>query len=82
MRLAAMLGLAATLYLAVLLLLRARRRLAELRTEVGAGAASKEEAPAAGSGWTQPRVVPAIGAIMAALAIGGVVLILAAFGRA
>jgi hypothetical protein len=81
MRLAAALGLATTLYLAVLLLLRVRRRLAELRAEVGASASSKEEAPAAGSGWTQPRVVPAIGAIMAALAIGGAMLILAAFGR-
>jgi hypothetical protein len=81
MRLAAALGLATTLYLAVLLLLRVRRRLAELRAEVGAIAPSKEEAPAAGSGWTQPRVVPAIGAIMAALAIGGAMLILAAFGR-
>ncbi|MGF7151445.1 hypothetical protein FHS96_005111 [Sphingomonas zeicaulis] len=55
MRLAAVLGLATTLYLAVLFLLRVRRRLAELRTETGAGAASKEVAPAAGSGWTQPR---------------------------
>lgn len=82
MRLAALLGLATTLYLALLLLLRVRRRLAELRAEVSAGAASKEEASTAGSGWTQPRVVPAIGAIMAALAIWGVMLILAAFGRA
>lgn len=81
MRLAAVLGLATTLYLAGLLLLRVRRRLAELRTEVSAGAASKEEASTASSGWTQPRVVPAIGAIMAALAICGVMLILAAFGR-
>ena len=81
MRLAAALGLATTLYLAVLLLLRVRRRLAELRAEVGASAPGKVEAPAAGSGWTQPRVVPAIGAIMATLAIGGVMLILAAFGR-
>lgn len=81
MRLAALLGLATTLYLAQLLLLRVRRRLAELRAEVSAGAASKEEACTAGSGWTQPRVVPAIGAIMATLAICGVMLILAAFGR-
>jgi len=81
MLLAAVLGLATTLYLALLLLLRVRRRLAELRSEVDAGAASNEEAPAAGSGWTQPRVVPAIATIMAALAIGGVLLILAAFGR-
>lgn len=81
MRLAAVLGLATTLSLAGLLLLRVRRRLAELRTEVSAGAASKDEASTAGSGWTQPRVVPAIGAIMAALAIWGVMLILAAFGR-
>ncbi|MCI4590789.1 MFS transporter [Sphingobium sp. BYY-5] len=80
-RLAAVLGLATTLYLAGLLLLRVRRRLAELRAEVSAGAASKEEASTAGSGWTQPRVLPAIGAIMAALAICGVMLILAAFGR-
>tara|TARA_B100000378_G_scaffold241658_1_gene210579 strand:- start:1798 stop:2283 length:486 start_codon:yes stop_codon:yes gene_type:complete len=70
MRLAAVLGLATTLYLALLLLLRVRRRLAELRSGVGAGAASNEEAPAAGSGWTQPRVVPAIATIMAALVIG------------
>ncbi|MGK6353809.1 MFS transporter [Sphingomonas sp. DT-207] len=81
MQLAAVLGLATTLYLAGLLLLRVRRRLAELRTEVSAGATSKEEPPTAGSGWTQPRVVPAIGAIMAAVAIWGVMLILAAFGR-
>lgn len=81
MRLAAALGLATTLYLALLLLLRVRRRLAELRTEVSVGVTIKEEASAADSGWTQPRVVPAIGAIMAALAIGGVILIFAAFGR-
>lgn len=80
MRLAAMLGLATTLYLALLLLLRIRRRLAELRTEGSADAASKDEASTAGSGWTQPRIAPAIGAIMAALAICGVMLILAAFG--
>lgn len=81
MRLAASLGLATTLYLATLLLLRVRRRLAELRAEAVSSVPSKEEVPAASSGWTQPRVVPAIGAIMAALAIGGVMLIFAAFGR-
>jgi MFS family permease len=80
MRLAAALGLATTLYLAALLLLRVRRRLAEIRKEAGTGAVG-EEAPAIGSGWEQPRVVPAIAATMAALAICGVMSILAAFGR-
>ncbi|PNU03760.1 hypothetical protein A8V01_22655 [Novosphingobium guangzhouense] len=81
MRLAAVLGLATTLYLAVLLLLRVLQRLAERRTEVSAGAAREEQASPAASGWTQPPIVPAIGAIMAALAICGFILILAAFGR-
>ncbi|WP_172125179.1 MFS transporter [Devosia sp. 919] len=86
LRLAAGIAAFTTIYLAILLAIRIRRRLKELRALDFAGPALQPGAPDApgvqsiDSGWRPPRPGNAPAAVFAAIAIVGVALLLAAWG--
>lgn len=76
LRLVAILAAGTTLYLAMLIAMRMRRRLRELRTEAAVVPATPSMAR---SGWRPPRVGPTAMVLLSATALAGVSLIVAAF---